>query len=147
MNDAYEKHQRRAVRHEAKYQRAESPNPVCWICGTANVVVLTGVPCAKIPPMVRNHLHIWHHPAGRGACDWQVLVCRNCAEVLDDARYDWEKSLLNPQTLGERVAAHLQGMADMHRKEAEVRLAQADELEAAARDVLIVDKVGRRPAG
>jgi hypothetical protein len=84
-------------------------------------------------------LRVQHHPAGRKVSNWIVLICRNCAAVLDDDRYDWDSRLLSPRTPSERVRAHLKGMADLRRHEAQARLEEAEVLEEQIQELLAID--------
>lgn len=112
---------------------------MCAICGCANLAPLGAVPVSKLPPRVQRKLRVQHHPAGRKVSNWIVLTCRNCAAVLDDDRYEWDSRLLSPRTSSERVGAHLRGMADLRRHEAQARLEEAEVLEAQIQELLAID--------
>ncbi len=112
---------------------------MCVICGCANLAALRAVPVSKLPSEVQRKLRVQHHPAGHKVSNWIVLVCRNCAAVLDDARYEWNSRLLSPQTRVQRICAHLKGMADLRRHEAQARLEEAEVLEAQIQELLAID--------
>lgn len=136
MDDRYRVGLKRLERDERTRQRLGSPNPVCAICGCANLAALKAVPVSKLPPGLQRKLRVQHHPAGRKVSDWTDPVCRNCAAVLDDDRYDWDSRLLSPRTRLERICAHLKGMADLRRHQAQASLEEAEVLEAQIQELL-----------
>ena len=134
--DDYHKEQERAQRHERKRQRLESSNPVCAVCGYANLPSLMGVPFSKLPQRLRRKLSEDHHLAGRKAGDWVVTICRNCHEILSDDQYDWDPRLREPETQQERLASFLQGLADWFRVLGQTLVATADALQGWVRQLL-----------
>lgn len=132
----YHKDQQRAQRHERKRQQLESANPVCTVCGCANLPSLLGIPFSKLPQQLQRKLSESHHLAGRKAGDWIVTVCRNCHEVLSDSQHDWDPRTRSPQTGDEQLAAFLQGMADWFRLLGHTLIALGDSLQTWVRQLL-----------
>jgi hypothetical protein len=132
----YDKSRKRAERHEGKRQQLGSPDPACAICGCMDIQSLTGVPFSKLPPHARALVLERHHLAGRAAGDWQVIVCLNHHAVLSDDQYDWDCRLRKPQSRDERLAAFLQGLADLFRALSHALLSLAEALQAWVRSLL-----------
>ncbi len=99
----------RRVRRQSKELRLGLPNPTCTVCGFSAVEALLRVPASKIPKRLLER----HHLAGRAANDFTVILCRNHHAILTDWQEDWDPRLRHPRAPSERLAAFLQGRADL----------------------------------